>query len=200
MPSPQSSPDAGTARDPRVAFQGELGAFSELAIRQAWPAGAVPQACRTFGDAIASVELGDAEFAVIPVENAVVGPVHDATAALDASAARVRQVMDFRVPIHLCVMAPRDVELGELRVVRSHPMALAQCRIFLARHPWLSAEPHDDTAGAALYVADINDATLGAVASEAAAAQYGLAILARNIEDVRGNWTRFVVVERRPRE
>jgi prephenate dehydratase len=76
-------------------------------------------------------------------------------------------------------------------------VALAQCRIFFARHSWLVPSPHADTAGAAREVADAVDRSRGAVASEMAAERYGLEIVARHIEDVPLNWTRFVVVSPR---
>ena len=179
---------------PRVAFQGELGAFSELAIRQHWPAGAVPVPCRTFPDAIAAVRQGDADYAVIPVENAIVGAVTVALDALRDAGSEVMERGELRVPIHLCLLAPRGASLAELRNVHSHGVALAQCRIFFARHGWLEPTPHDDTAGAARMVAERGDRTVGAVAGEMAAVRYGLEIIARHIEDVPANWTRFLVI------
>ena len=184
-------------RGPRVSFQGEPGAFSELAIRNVWPSGAVAQACASFEEVVAVLLDGSVDFAIVPVENAIAGPVQRALVVLDANADRIRRVMESRVSVHLFLMAPTGATLDKLRVVRSHPVALAQCRIFLAQHPWLRAEAHDDTAGAARHVAQCGNLTMGAVASEAAASQYRLEILARNVEDVPANWTRFVVVERR---
>jgi prephenate dehydratase len=182
---------------PRVAFQGALGAFSELAIRQQWPDGADVIPCDSFDDAIACVLTRRADLAVIPTENAIAGRVLTALAALDDAGDRLQHHGEIRVPIHLCLMAPHGASLAELRVVRSHPVALAQCRIFFARHGWLVPEPHADTAGAALEVAQLADRTVGAVAGEAAAVRYGLDIIARSVEDVPANWTRFVIVSER---
>ena len=179
---------------PRVAFQGELGAFSELAIRQQWPAGATPIPCRTFPDAIACVVHGTADFAVIPVENAIVGTVDVAIRALHDAAGTVVERSELRVPIHLCLLAPFGASLGDVQEVHSHPVALGQCRIFFARHGWLHPIAHDDTAGAARMVAERGDRSVGAVASTMAAERYGLAILAAHIEDIPVNWTRFVVI------
>lgn len=89
--------------NPRVAFQSELGAFSDLAIRQQWPTGAVPVPCRTFPDAIAAVRRGNADHAVIPVENAIVGAVK--VDALRAAGIEVAERSELRVPIHLCLLA-----------------------------------------------------------------------------------------------
>lgn len=195
--SPVENSRAELPRGPRVAFQGEPGAFSELAIRRAWPTGASAHPCVTFDDAVGQVIDGSVEFAIIPVENAIVGPVVRALSVLEAQTDRIRQVMDVRVPVHLFLMAPAGATVDALRVVRSHPVALGQCRVFLAKHPWLSPEPHEDTAGAARDVALAADPAIGAVASEPAAARYQLSIIARNVEDVPANWTRFVVVEKR---
>lgn len=170
-----------------------------MAIRQQWPEGAEPLPCHTFPDALTQLLEARADFAVIPVENAIVGPV---TVALDALAAVGDAVVtraETRVPVHLCLMAPRGATLAGLREVYSHPVALAQCRIFFARHSWLVSTPHADTAGAAHDVAREGLVTRGAVASEMAAERYGLEIIARRIEDVPLNWTRFLVVSRAER-
>ncbi len=182
---------------PRVAFQGELGAFSEMAIRQQWPDGATPVPCLTFPDVLAQLAQGHADFAVIPVENAIVGPVSVALAALAQVGDTVEVRSETRVPVHLCLMAPAGATLAGLRDIHSHPVALAQCRIFFARHSWLVSAPHADTAGAARDVALAGDRSRGAVASAMAAERYGLEIIARHIEDVPLNWTRFVVVSPR---
>jgi prephenate dehydratase len=182
---------------PRVAFQGELGAFSELAIQQHWQSGATAVPCRTFPEALQRVLDGDVQFAVLPVENAIAGPVRVALTALDAVRDRVRTRSDLRVPIHLCLMAPDGAMLATVRQVRSHAVALAQCRIFFARHEWLVPTPHDDTAGAAQFVSTAGDRTQAAIASLAAAKRYGLSVLAENVEDAPANWTRFVVVSAR---
>lgn len=185
-----------TLNRPSVAFQGELGAFSEMAIRQQWPDGADPMPSGTFPEAIAHVIAGRAHFAVVPVENAIVGAVRVAVDALTNAGADIAVRAELRVPVHLCLLAPAGATLAELRNVQSHPVALAQCRIFFARHGWLNPVSHADTAGAAREVANAHDRARGAVASELAAERYGLEIIARRIEDVPANWTRFVVISR----
>lgn len=182
---------------PRVAFQGAFGAFSEMAIRQRWPDGADARPYSTFQGAIDSVLAGEADFAVLPVENAIAGRVTAALDVLDAAGDALVRQSDLRVDVRLCLIAPQGATLESVRVVHSHPMALAQCRIFFARHDWLTPAPHEDTAGAAGDVATWNDVTIGAIASEAAAVRHGLAVVARNIEDMPANWTRFLVVSAR---
>jgi len=186
--------DASDEPTPCVAFQGELGAFSEIAIRQHWPNGARLLPCRTFVDTVHAVCTGDAHFAAIPVENAIAGVVHAAREALDHAPALLRMVGTEVIPVQLCLMAPRGATLESLRSVHSHQMALAQCRMFFSRHAWLEATVHDDTAGAAHDVASRADVTQGAIAADAAATRYGLELLAREIQDSPDNWTRFVIV------
>lgn len=197
MPVSHNAISHRTSHTPRVAFQGALGAFSELAIQQRWPDGATPVPHHSFGDALRCVLSNAADFAVVPIENAIAGRVHTAVEALDVVEPQLLRHGEILVAIHLCLMAPPGATLANLRVIRSHPMALAQCRIFCARHGWLVPETHADTAGAACEVAALGDRTVGAVAGEAAAQRYGLDILAYSIEDVPANWTRFVIVSKR---
>ncbi len=193
----ESTSDVSQGVLPKVAFQGELGAFSELAIAQHWPNGAVAVPSRTFDDALSTVLSKNAMFAVIPVENAIAGPVHAARDALDRMHDHLQHVGETRVTIHLCLMAPADATLESLRVVRSHAMALAQSRYFFAQHPWLTAQVHEDTAGAARDVALAGLSHVAAIASSAAATRYNLVILVEHVEDRPDNWTRFVVVSAR---
>lgn len=197
MPVSQHNPLRDRIGIPRVAFQGILGAFSELSIHQHWPSGAIPVPSDSFRDALRCVVSGDAHFAVIPIENAIAGVVHDAVRALGDMRDQLRQHAELQVLVQLCLMALPGVSLADLRLVRTHPMALGQCRIFCGQHPWFQAAPHEDTAGAAREVAARGDRTIGAIASEAAARHYGLEILAHAIQDVPANWTRFVVVSKR---
>lgn len=151
----------------------------------------------TFVDAIGSVLSRQSDYAVIPVENAIAGRVLVALEALESAGDLLVHHSELRVNVRLCLLAPTGATLAGIRTVLSHPMAFAQCRIFLARHHWLTPVPHEDTAGAANDVAIASDVATGAIASEAAAARYGLEIIARNVEDVAANWTRFLVVSAR---
>ncbi|MGH7463646.1 MAG: prephenate dehydratase [Longimicrobiales bacterium] len=183
------------AGSPRVAFQGEPGAFSEEAIEGLFGLG-VAVACphRDFADVAGAVLTGAAEFGVLPAENSIHGsvtPTHDVLAGGGLS------VLDEIIcPIHLCLMALPGVQQEQLRTVLSHPVALNQCRRFFAQSPGLEAVPFYDTAGAARDVAARADVTAAAVASRAAAARYGLDILAASIEDRPDNQTRFFLVAR----
>ena len=179
---------------PRVAFQGEPGAFSELAIAAQWPDGADPLPCPSFDGALTALVAGQADFAVIPVENAIAGAVTVALEALARRAGSLRQVAERRIPIHLALLAVPGARFEQLTHVHSHPVALAQCRIFLARHPQLTAAPEADTAGAARRVAERGDPAHAAIAGSTAGRRYGLAELRPHVEDVPANWTRFQVM------
>ncbi len=180
----------------RIAYQGEPGAYSDLAVRQYFGPDVHGVPCRSFPDVLQALREGACERAMIPVENAIAGPVRMALDALAAVDNDVTTVGEHRLLIVLCLLGVPGAMLATVKEVRSHPVALAQCRIFLARHPWLDVRGHDDTAGAAREVAETGDRTIGAIGSEMAAERYGLEILARGVQDVPHNWTRFVVLKR----
>jgi prephenate dehydratase len=181
----------------RIAFQGELGAFSEDAIRQIDPlATAVP--CREFIDVAALVERGEADAGMLPIENTLAGSVVGSYDALTACGG-LRVIAETVVEIHHCVLAPRGASLDALTTVESHPVALAQCTRWLRAHAAITARAAYDTAGAARDVAARRDAGAAAIAGRGAAARYDLDILAANIEDRSDNQTRFLMIAREPR-
>ena len=177
----------------RVAFQGELGAFSEQGIAQLWPHESVPMPMREPIDVAQAVERGAVELGLLPIENTLAGSVIGSYDAL-AACADVHVVAETVVAIHHCVLALPGATLATLRMVESHPVALAQCTRFLREHPWIESRPAYDTAGAARDVAARGDATAAAIAARPAAERYGLEILAANIEDRPDNQTRFLAI------
>ncbi len=180
----------------RIAYQGEPGAYSDLAVRQHFGADVVAVPFRSFPEALDAVLDGRCDRAMIPVENAIAGPVRLALDALDAAGPALAIAGEHRLTIVLCLLGVPGAMLATVRTVRSHPVAIAQCRLFLARHPRLDVQGHADTAGAAREVAEAGDRAEAAIASEMAAERYGLQVLARGVQDVPHNWTRFVVVQR----
>lgn len=175
----------------RVAFQGEAGAFSELAVRRHF-ADAQAIACRELADAAAELLSGRVDFAVLPVENTLAGAVPGAAAILDDP--RLRVTAQLWLPIHHYLLAVPGASLATIRSVLSHPVALAQCTTLFVVHPHLVPLSWYDTAGAAKHVAHTGDIELAAIASEAAAERYGLHILRSRVEDRPDNQTRFVVL------
>lgn len=188
--------DSAAQHSPRVAFQGVPGAFSEQAIQQRWPNGAITVPGDTFAEALQHVTSGAADFAAIPVENAIAGPVEAAVNALSSMPALLFHG-DIRVDIQLCLMSVPGATLEGVRTVHSHQMALAQSQRFFAQHPWLVPAVHSDTAAAARDVSRQGDPAVAAIASEVAATIYELDILARGVQDTPDNWTRFVIVSER---
>lgn len=180
----------------RVAFQGEPGAFSEEAVAVLWPhAEAVPT--RAVAGVVHAVLTGEAHAAVLPVENTVAGGVVAAYDAL-ANAPELYAVAETILRIHQCLAAPAGATLDLIEIVESHPVALAQCSLFLARLPHIREQAASDTAAAAHAVAESRDVRRAAIASRHAAARYGLAVLADNIEDRFDNQTRFLAVALAP--
>ncbi len=179
----------------KIVYQGEPGANSDLACREAYP-GCTPVPCATFEDAFAAVRAGKAELAMIPIENSVAGRVADIHYLMPNS--RLHIIAEHFMPVHHQLMAPRRATLRTIKTVESHVHALGQCRKSiraLGIKPVVAA----DTAGSARLVAETNDASRAAIASQLAAKIYGLKILKRNVEDETHNTTRFVVLSRSPK-
>lgn len=185
-----------TRTPPRIAYQGEKGAFSELAILGLCGDGVHTVPCPEFSDVTHVVRTGDADFGLLPIENTIAGPVRASIDAIAESGLHV--VLASEMPISLCLVAMPGAMLETLRTVESHPVALRQCGRFLAAHPHLVTREAYDTAGAARLVGASGDPSRSAVASARAASVHGLVVLRQGIEDRVGNTTRFVVVAREP--
>ncbi len=176
---------------PKVAFQGVEGAYSEEALRQFFGAEAEALPCPRFEDIFVAVERGQAEHGVLPIENAVAGSVHQAYDLLMDHDLRISGEIILRVR-HMLMALP-GTDPADLKRVRSHPQALAQCEHYLARHG-LEPVPAFDTAGSARDLAQNPEPHSGVIASALAAELYGLEILDRGIEDLPFNYTRFFVL------
>jgi prephenate dehydratase len=195
-PIPNTLDEAPTAA-PRVAFQGEQGAYSDEAIALHWGGAASAVPARECADVAAAVERGAVDFGLLPIENTLAGSVVATYDAL-AGAPQTTVVAEVVLPIHHCVLALPGASLASLTTVESHPIALAQCRDFLAGHRHIEARPAYDTAGAARAVAERGDPRVAAIASRAAAQRFGLRILLADVEDRPDNQTRFLVIAREP--
>jgi prephenate dehydratase len=183
-----------TAGAAKIAYQGEPGANSHLAAREAYPdfeAVAYP----TFEDAIAAVKSGEARYAMIPIENSVAGRVADIHHLLPEADLFI--VAEYFLRVRHQLMAKPGASLATIKRVMSHTQALGQCRITL-RKLGLTPVPEADTAGSARMVAEGNDLSVAAIASRLAAEIYGLKILKSDMEDEAHNTTRFVVLANEP--
>jgi prephenate dehydratase len=178
----------------KIAFQGEPGANSHLAARDAYPRmQAIP--CATFEDALAAVNTGAAKLAMIPIENSVAGRVADIHHLLPQSGLYIVAEHFERVRHQLLTLP--GVKLTELKTVHSHVMALGQCRKAI-RALKLRPVVEADTAGAARELRESGDRTRAVIASRLAAEIYGLKIAKADIEDAQHNTTRFVVLAKTP--
>lgn len=176
----------------RIAFQGEPGAYSHQACREARPdMEAMP--CRTFEDAIEAVRKGDAELAMLPVENSTYGRVADIHRLLPESGLHI--IDEAFVRVHINLLGVKGARLEDVKTAQSHTVLLGQCREFL-RENSITPVTGADTAGSAQHVAELDDPTQAALASELASEIYGLNVLARHIEDYSNNTTRFLIMSR----
>lgn len=176
----------------KIAFQGELGANSNIAIDEAYPdAEALP--CATFEDALAAISSGEADLGMIPIENSVAGRVADIHHLLPQSDLHI--IGEWFLPIRHQLMGVRGTKLADIKTVESHVHALGQCRRIIRK---LGIKPivAGDTAGSARIIAERGDNSCAAIASRLAAQIYDLDILAEDVEDEKHNTTRFVVLAR----
>ncbi len=176
-----------------VAYQGEPGAYSQEAIYQHFgpQVGTLP--CHSFEEIFAAVEEGRATTGLLPVENSQAGSI---TQAYDLLLDRdLRVVGEVKLRVRHCLLAPPGTTLADIRRVRSHPQALAQCERYLKNRGW-EGVPAYDTAGAARELAATREPGTAAIASALAGQIYGLEVLEAGIEDSPENTTRFFLLGR----
>lgn len=174
----------------KIIFQGEPGANSDLACREAYP-DYQPVPCPTFEDCFTALSNGDVDLGMIPIENSVAGRVADIHHLMPT--ARLHIVAEWFLPIRNQLMAPKGASLQTIKTVQSHVMALGQCRNVI-RELKLKPVVAADTAGSAREVAEAKDVTRAAIASRLAAEIYGLDIVKENVEDEANSTTRFIVL------
>jgi prephenate dehydratase len=179
----------------KIAFQGQHGAYSDLACRVAFPAmETLP--CETFEAAIEAVRDGTAELAMLPPENSIAGRVPDMHALLPDSGLSI--IGEYFLRVEHCLLAPQGASLATIRRIHAHPVALRQVRN-LIRELGAKAVAEDDNALAAEIVARLDSSEDAAVASSLAGEIHGLKILRRNVEDESHNTTRFYAMAKTPR-
>ncbi|HUQ82718.1 MAG TPA: prephenate dehydratase domain-containing protein [Gemmatimonadaceae bacterium] len=201
---------------PRVAYQGEPGAYGEQAVAREWGGAATAIGAPTFRDALSLLGSHAADFAMIPVWNSTIGEIQDTKLLLAHHAARVEQVSELTLPVVHCLLGLPGATLASLRYVGSHPAALAQCRGLFANRRTLQPCVAHDTAGAARELAalgtpalepapvapptwfapyrPVEPTALAAIAGQGVARLYGLAVIAEAVQDNPTNATRFVIV------
>jgi prephenate dehydratase len=183
---------AEDAPDNKIAFQGELGAYSHQACREVFPdMEALP--CPTFEEAMSAVRRGQARLAMLPVENSIYGRVADIHHLLPESGLYI--IAEHFVPVRINVLGVPGAKLADVKEAQSHTVLLGQCRQYLRDHG-IRSVVGADTAGSARMVAAEADPTRVALASALAGEIYGLDSLDVDIQDHSHNTTRFVVMSR----
>ncbi|MEM9717187.1 MAG: prephenate dehydratase [Pseudomonadota bacterium] len=174
----------------KLSFQGVPGAYSHQACREVFPE-AEAIACPTFESTIEAVKSGQADLAMLPVENSTYGRVADIHRLLPESGLHI--VAEHFLRVQIAMLALPGTHMDQVKTARSHTVLLGQCSRFLGQHNILPVVGAD-TAGSAKQVAEQDDASEAALASELAGEIYGLDVLARGIEDRDDNTTRFLIM------
>ena len=181
-----------TAQPVTVAYQGNPGSYGEIAALNAVP-GAESRGFPTFHEVALAVERGEADLGVLPVENSLMGAIHQSIDLLTDTELHVTGEVVVRVS-H-CLMALPGVKLADIRKVGSQQPALDQCTGLIRKHGWQPLAKHD-TAGSAKDLAERGARDEAVIASRRAAELYGLNVLQAEVEDEPFNFTRFMVLSR----
>ena len=177
---------------PRVAFQGEHGAFSEEAALKAFGPEIELVPRPTFSLLFSSIDDGLADYVVAPIENSIIGPIKASVELLKQSS--LVNTGEVVIPIAQHLIACPGVSFSEIEVVQSHPAALAQCGHFFAAHPHLRKVEAEDTAGSVAQIMRRGDRGVAAIAGIRAAQIYGALVVKADIQDDPQTYTRFVLL------
>lgn len=176
-----------------VAFQGEHGAYSESAVYDFFGPTAQPKPCKNFSDVFRSVDDRETEYGVVPIENSIEGSVNQVYDLFLQYDLKVRGEIVLKI-VH-CLIANPETQLNSVKVIYSHPQALAQCRNFLESLGCELISTYD-TAGSVKMIKEKGMIDAAAIAGERAAEIYRMKILAKEIADNLNNYTRFFVLSR----
>lgn len=182
----------------RVAFLGPKGSYSHLAARQYAARHFeefIESGCPKFADIFNQVETGQADYAVVPIENTSSGAINDVYDLLQHTSLAI--VGELTIPIDHCVLVSGSTDLSQIETVYSHPQPFQQCSQFLNRYPHWKIEYTESTSAAMEKVALANSPQVAALGSEAGGALYGLQVLERNLANQTQNITRFIVLARK---
>ena len=177
----------------KIAIQGEAGCFHEVAARQYFNYDSIEIVpCPTFDLTLGTLKTGEADFAIMAIENARSGSILYNYTLIRESGMKILGEHNLRVKQNL--MALHGQMITDIREIRSHPIALAQCMTFLNQFPGMTLIESDDTAGSARLISENQLKGVAAIASSNAAEIYDLDILASGIETYKQNYTRFLIV------
>ena len=174
-----------------VAFQGERGAFSEVAVLKFFDGKAEAKPYRILPEVFDAIEKGKVGYAVVPIENSTEGSVNETYDLLLKTDVKVCVELNLRI-VH-CLISLPTVSKEDVKVVYSHPQALGQCRTYLQTNNYRTLATYD-TAGSVKLLKEQNLREAAAIASEYAADFYAMKILEKGIEDNKNNYTRFFLL------
>ncbi len=189
------------ARSARIAFLGPKGSYSHLAARRyaaRYFDTFIESGCLKFNEIFDQVESGQADYAVLPVENTTSGSINDVYDLLQQTSLSI--VGEITLPIDHCLLVAGSTDLQQIKTVYSHPQPFQQCSQFINRYPHWKIEYTESTAAAMEKIAAINSPEVAALGSEAGGSLYGLQVLERELANQRQNITRFMVLSRKPVE
>ncbi|MEX0884262.1 MAG: prephenate dehydratase [Cyclobacteriaceae bacterium] len=178
----------------KVAIQGVLGSFHHQVAQNIFGENIEVVGLNTFEEVGKSVSGGGVDFAVMAIENSIAGAILPNYDIIDRYDLFVRE--EYYLPISHNLMALPGQQLADIKEARSHPMALLQCKVFFSNLPDIKMVDDVDTAYVAKVIAENKSKGLAAVASKKAAEFYGLEILASDIQTVKNNFTRFIVLQK----
>lgn len=180
-----------------VAYQGEAGAYSELAVMEFFGEGFQPKPHVSFEKVFEAVEKGVCKFGMLPIENSLAGSIHRNYDLLLQHQLPI--IGEYHLRVKHCLIALPGVKKEDLRKIISHPQALAQCDGYLKLFSSVEVEPTYDTAGSVKLIQENGWRTIAAIASVRAAEVHQMSILERGIEDNAENFTRFIVISAKPK-
>lgn len=178
----------------RIAIQGVPGSFHHQVALRYFGTETEILTFKTFEPVAKAVATGDADYGVMAIENSIAGAILPNYDLIDRYELSIRD--EYYLPIGHQLMALPGQKIEDIKEVRSHPMALLQCKNFFAKHPEIQQFDDTDTASVAMRIAEEKINGMAAIASEIAAGIYGLEILATDIQTVKDNFTRFIILEK----
>ncbi|PNQ73918.1 prephenate dehydratase [Hanstruepera neustonica] len=181
-----------------VAIQGIKGSFHHIVSNQYFGKEVTIQECLTFDSAVQSLLTDETDAVVMALENSIAGSIIPNYALIDTHNLHI--VGEHYLDIQHCLMALPNQSLQEIEEVRSHPMALLQCKDFFKTYPHMKLVEDIDTAEVAKRIADTEVKKIAAIGSQLASELYGLEIVAKSIQTIKHNETRFVIVKRENHE
>jgi len=179
----------------KVAIQGKLGSFHHIVAERYFSERLALLPCDTFDATVSALVQGEADQAVLAIENSIAGSIIPNYALIDQNDLQI--IGEYGLNIHHNFMVLPGQTLEEIKEVHSHPMALLQCKDFFNQHPHIRLVEAEDTAEEAQRISEQQLKGIGAIASKEAAARYGLTVLAASIQTIKNNVTRFVVVQKK---